>query len=183
MKKINHPRMKGLTLIELLITLVVLAIILSLAAPGFRTQILNSRTAAMGESLSNTLNFARSEALKRKARITVCGSSNGTSCNSSNWADGLLVITDNVVSDTATPPDVGEVLRVVAAFDSGANIIVSDGKNFVRYLTSGAIARLDNNPFSIRMYVDGCTGNVAQTLSISMSGSISIEKEACPAGG
>lgn len=175
--------MKGLTLIELLITLVVLAIIISLAAPGFKTQILNSKTTAMGESLSNTLGFARTEALKRKARVTVCGSTDGTSCNSSDWAKGLLVIVDNAATDTAVPPGVDETLRVIGAFDNAANITISDGKSFVRYLPSGAIARLDNNPFSIDMHMDGCVGNVARKLSISLSGSISIEKEACPTGG
>lgn len=183
MKKISHHRVSGLTLIELLITLVVLAIILALAAPSFKTQMVNSRAAATGETLANTLSFARSEALKRKARVTVCGSDNGIGCNSSNWADGVLVVLDLAVNDTAAAPVVGEVLRVVTAFDSGTNISVSNGKNFVRYLASGATARVDNNPFSVQMYVEGCTGHVAQKLSISLSGAISIEKNACPTGG
>jgi type IV fimbrial biogenesis protein FimT len=180
MKKTNRSQMEGLTLLELLITLVVLAIILSLATPGFRTQILNSQAAAMGETLGNTLGFARSEALKRKARVTVCGSSNGTSCDASDWANGLLVFVDEAATDNAASPQVGDTLRVVGAFDPGANIVVSDGKTFIRYLPSGAIARLDNNPLSIQAHTQGCTGNVARKLSISLSGSISVEREACP---
>lgn len=183
MNRISHPQVKGFTLIELLITLVVLAIIISLAAPGFRIQILNSKTTAMGETLGNTLGFARTEALKRKARVTVCGSSDGENCDSADWTKGLLVMVDKVATDTTVPPEKDEILRVVGGFDNAANITISDGKSFVRYLPSGAIARLDNNPFSIDMHMDGCTGNVARKLSISLSGSISIAKEACPTGG
>lgn len=182
MKKIIRSRMLGLTLIELLITLVVVAILLAIATPNFRTQIINNRTVAMGETLTNTLNFARTEALKRKARVTVCGSSNGTSCNTGNWTLGMIVVADGAATDTAIAPVVSEVLRVVEPFESGSSIAVSNSKTFVRYLPSGAIARIDNNPLTIQMHVAGCSGNTAQKLSISLSGSISVEKVACPTG-
>jgi len=183
MKFLRVGRQAGLTLIELLITLVVLAILLAIATPNFKTQIMNNRTVAMGETLANTLNFARTEALKRNARVTVCGSSDGATCNTGNWAQGMIVIVDKAATDIATPevPDSGALL-VVGAFDSGARITVSNAKTFVRYLSSGAIARIDNNPLIIQMHVDGCSGNTAQKLSISLSGSISIEKTACISG-
>lgn len=182
MRKVIRSRMLGLTLIELMITLVVVAVLLAIATPNFRTQIINSRTVAMGETLTNTLNFARTEALKRKARVTVCGSTDGASCDTGNWTLGMMVIVDDAATDTTTTPSVNEVLRVVEAFDSGSSITVSNSRTFVRYLSSGAIARIGNNPLTIQMHVEGCSGNTAQRLSISLSGSISSEKTACPAG-
>lgn len=183
MRKINPLRSKGLTLIELMITLAVAAIILALAAPGFRTQILNSRTLALTETVSNTLSFARTEALARKGNVSVCGTTNASACNTSDWTQGMLVFVDTAVSDTAASPTVGQILRVVDPFDDQVSIAIANGKSFVRYTGTGALARIDNNPVSMSMHVEGCSGNRAQRLAIALSGSISISKIACPTGG
>jgi type IV fimbrial biogenesis protein FimT len=61
---------RGLTLIELMITVAVLAIGLSLAAPSFTQQIANYRLRSASESIINGLNYARAEAVRRNSPVS-----------------------------------------------------------------------------------------------------------------
>jgi type IV fimbrial biogenesis protein FimT len=61
---------RGVTLIELMITVAVLAIGLSLAAPAFTQQIANYRLRTASESIINGLNYARAEAVRRNSAVS-----------------------------------------------------------------------------------------------------------------
>lgn len=69
----------GLTLIELMITVAVLAVGLSLAAPSLNQQIANYRLRSASESILNGLNYARAEAVRRNAPVsfTLVGGGSG----------------------------------------------------------------------------------------------------------
>jgi type IV fimbrial biogenesis protein FimT len=60
---------RGVTLIELMITVAVLAVGLSLAAPSFREQIANWRVRGAAESVLHGLNYARTEAVRRNSAV------------------------------------------------------------------------------------------------------------------
>lgn len=81
MKKIN-----GLTLIELLVTIAVLAITLSIALPSYKAVTDNMAISNVNQQLESSLRFARSEAMKRHQNITVTRKSN-------NWKNGWEVKT------------------------------------------------------------------------------------------
>ena len=81
---LNTPRcsgMRGVTLIELMITVAVLAIGLSLAAPSFTQQIANYRLRTATESIINGLNYARAEAVRRNSPVSFTLDASG-----SGWA-------------------------------------------------------------------------------------------------
>lgn len=59
----------GVTLVELVIALAILAIIATLALPSFQTMIQNQRLRTATESLLNGLQLARAEAIRRNARV------------------------------------------------------------------------------------------------------------------
>jgi len=109
--------MDGLTLIELLITLSIAAILLTTAAPSFTDIIKNNRMTTQLNELVAGLNVARSEAIKRANFVTVCMSSDYTNCNG-NWSDGWIVFpdfnNDGVVSAGET------VFRVYVASSTAA---------------------------------------------------------------
>jgi type IV fimbrial biogenesis protein FimT len=80
----------GFTLVELMITVAVASVVLALAVPNFRNAIQNNKFVANSNQLASAFKYARSEAIKRRTQVKVCGL-NGTKndCASpevTNWA-------------------------------------------------------------------------------------------------
>jgi len=112
----------GFTLIELMVTIGVLAIMMSIAIPNYQNMVHGNRMAAQANQVITALNYARSEAVKRGATATVCSTSGGTACaGSKNWATGWMVFAD---ADGDGTVDAGEsVLRVWPALNTGNTLV------------------------------------------------------------
>jgi type IV fimbrial biogenesis protein FimT len=81
----NSMYEQGFTLIELMVTLVILAIFISLAAPSFVTMINNNRATGATNDLVASFQLARTEAIKRHGIVLI------RSKNGSDWSDGYRV--------------------------------------------------------------------------------------------
>lgn len=125
----------GFTLIELMITLSIAAILLGVAVPNFITFIQNNRLASQANDLVTMLNYARSEAVKRNQRITVCSRTDDTTCSgTTNWDNGLLVFADNNGDGVV---DGGEdILQVRQGLESG-NTLRAGARTRVTYQSNG----------------------------------------------
>lgn len=76
----HHTRIRrpsGFTLIELMVTLAVAAILLAIAVPSFRDMLERNRVAAQSNELLGGLQTARSEAIRKNATHRFCSSANG----------------------------------------------------------------------------------------------------------
>lgn len=93
MKNSTQNRTRGFTLIELMVTVAVLAVMASLAAPSFRELLAAQRVRATGYNIVGDLVLARSEAVKRGENVTVTPVStewiNGWSVNVASTAEVL----------------------------------------------------------------------------------------------
>lgn len=92
----HHPA-RGLTLVELLMGLVVLAILLAIAVPSFQAQMaasqLNSATSALMGSLMQT----RAQAIRLGQRVTLCRSNDQANCDNDRtrgWETGWIIFAD-----------------------------------------------------------------------------------------
>lgn len=81
---------RGFSLIELIITVTILAIGLALATPMFRSVIRNSAVSSQTNNLVTALAMARSEAVRRGLQVAVVGAGGG-----SDWSGGWSVIADS----------------------------------------------------------------------------------------
>lgn len=80
----------GFTMIELMITIALVAIVLSLAYPSFVSVINSNRLAGASNDLIGDLQYARSEAIRRNTRVSVCASSDGGTCSGGDWSDWVV---------------------------------------------------------------------------------------------
>lgn len=90
-------------------TIAVAAILVGIAVPSLTTFIQNSRQASEADSLINSLDYARSEAVKRDANVEVCAAVNGACSGSTAWDTGWVVET------TGAGPTVLEVTPQLGA--------------------------------------------------------------------
>jgi type IV fimbrial biogenesis protein FimT len=92
-------RMHGFTLLELMVVLVLAGIILGLGIPAMGDFIRNARITAAANDVMAALHFARSEAIKRRAPVTVCTSTNALDvepdCAASPTLAGWIVFVDD----------------------------------------------------------------------------------------
>ena len=161
----------GFTLVELMITLVLVAILATIGVPSFMSLIANNRLTTQANELVSSLNLARSEAIKRNTRVTVCRSSTGTSCGGT-WSNGWIVFVD---AGTAGSVDAGdEILRVRNGVTSGMNLTAGT-VNAVQFQTLGLSTQTD-----FILAVTNCTGDNKRLINVATSGRVSTTKASCP---
>ncbi|MES2673270.1 MAG: GspH/FimT family pseudopilin [Pseudomonadota bacterium] len=178
-------KQNGFTLIELMVTLAVLAIVIAVGIPSFSRQINNNRSLTLGNDLVAALNFARLEAVKRGKRVSICPSTDGATClTSADWAKGWMVFEDGATSDGAaldikTPLKQWSDMNAKAVISATASAAI----DYVRFTGIGMLARTSNTDVSPRVFVvhaTGCSGNSKSTITVGLAGMNSSTKTACP---
>lgn len=86
---------RGFTLIEVMVAVMILAILVTIAVPSFNNASLSSKLGGFANDLVASAQLARSEAIKRNVNVTLCASSDGTTCDAPDgWEAGWIVIVD-----------------------------------------------------------------------------------------
>lgn len=101
----------GFSLIELMITVLVLAIVVAIGSPNFTSTIQNNRLTGQINSMNGALSFVRTEAVKLNQNVTICASSDQSTCNGSGaWNSGWIIFVDDNSSGSLDGGE--EILRV-----------------------------------------------------------------------
>ena len=106
----------GFTLLELLITVSITAIVVAMAAPSFTDVLDDNILLTQTNQFATAINVARSEAVKRNSRVLICKRA-GNQCatsNAANWEDGWIIFADdndNNIVDTGEEISILDPLR------------------------------------------------------------------------
>ena len=182
----------GFTLVELLITIVVLTIILATGVPSLMNFVKNNRMTAQANDLIIAVQVARSEGVKRGSGATICASTNQSTCNVSNkdWKDGWIVFSDlnqNGAPDVGTSaclPTEDCMLRTSTGL-SGASSMTSTVDR-IRYLPTGMPAPTDLplvgsvRQASFTLKASNCKQNQARNITVTQQGHTIVSSIACP---
>lgn len=133
----------GFTLVELMITMAVVAIVLTVGVPGFQDMIRENRLRTQAHTFLTALSLTRSEAIKRGVRVTLCKSSDGQNCidNDKGYEQGWIVFADPSNPPGATVPtvDPGDIVIRVYGTLSGGLVLTGNStvKSYVSYAANG----------------------------------------------
>ncbi len=172
-------RKSGFTLIELMITVALAAIVMTIGIPSFRTAILNnSRTAQVNEFIG-VLNLARSEATKRGMRVTICRRLNDTTCatdTTSIWENGWIAFVDQNQDGVI---DAGEeILKVYGAIPN--DFTLRTGGTFtqsIAYLPNGVSTGNNNFGTGTFRLCDSRGVDQARFIAISITGRVRVREK------
>ncbi len=169
--KASNPRGRaaransGFSLIELLITISVAAILLTIAVPAFQNFLRNDRQWTTANALVMSLNAARSEAIKQDTAVSVCPTANGTSCSAASpWSQGWIVLSS---APGATPA------LTVPTLAAGTTLTEASGLTAVTFLSTGMVSAqaaftlCDARGATQARYVQvGPTGSIASSSNV-----------------
>jgi|SRR5579864_1460588 len=162
---------KGFTLVEVLVTLTIAAILVSIALPGMRTMVQNDRQMTQTNTLVMALNAARSEARKQDVTVNVCPSTDGLTCNTNNWASGWIAISTAPAAGFAAPIIVSPALpagTTLSARSSANGVPGGAAINIVTFLPNG-MAQMDGAPFLYAEFTMCDSRGAAQAHSVELS--------------
>jgi type IV fimbrial biogenesis protein FimT len=168
---------RGFTLIELMVTVVLLAILFSLAVPAFTGMVRNSQVRSVAESLQNGLRLAQAEAVRRNRQTVFTLTNAEPSVNSAAVANGRNWAIHTVPRATETAAS-HEFIQGGALSDTAGNVTISNAPTAVCFnsagrvvdnadpAVSGAVCAVTATPMQYDLAVTGADRPLRVTLAI-----------------
>jgi type IV fimbrial biogenesis protein FimT len=174
--RICKHRYRGVTLLELVVVMSIVAILLSIAIPSYKYVTNSNRIAAEGNGLLGDLQYARAEAIKEGQSVTVCIAavtpSNTCATASNSWASGWIIFSDVNGNAAVDPGDI--VLRSSPAFTGTDTFTASGTTGAFTFNREGFAAGLTATV--VTLHAVPTNNQSTRCLSVSAVGMMAITK-------
>ncbi len=183
----SRQRRLGFTLVEMMVTVGVGAIMMAVAVPQLRTLVASNKITTEANRIVAGFNYARTEAVRRNQPVYICSANLNTNsmsisgCLSQqtsskyNWGYGQLVYADNITTGTMGSYDSGEAIKSFSFYGemnnaSAINLVMSTSPvASVNQLAFGSDGRLlDGN--SRKLLLQDTSNNLCRVILVSGSG-------------
>ncbi len=141
----SMQKLRGFTLIEVLVTIAIVAILIRLAAPSFKSMIQSNTMSSNVNSFLADMRYARSEAIKRGGDLIMCRSDapeaaspacgTGSGPGGNGWVSGWFIFHDLNKNDTWNSGE--PILRVQAPITAMDSITASSTTNLIKFKATG----------------------------------------------
>src|SRR5450830_1661020 len=160
-------RSAGLTAIELMMVMAIAAVLIAIVVPSFRSAVQTATTTREINAFVGDLGFARAEAIKEGVPMTMCASTNGTTCSgANNWQTGWIIYPNpGLTSKTIVP------LRKQGAFTSTDTFKADNANTFaINFSIEGFTMSLLANPVTFILQTAPVTASLTKCVAINIAG-------------
>lgn len=162
---------QGFTLIELMVVMVVIGVLVTVGIPSFRTLMANNQVNNAANELLYAIQLARSEAIERNQMVSLCPSSDKTSCTANgNWHVGWIIFLDNAANGVRDSSE--EIIRVQDALDS---TVTMTGPTSIQFATGGYLEPVATKTISAS--ATGSTNN--KWVCLTAIGKAGVQSSTC----
>ncbi|MHB8949299.1 MAG: GspH/FimT family pseudopilin [Rhodoferax sp.] len=183
----------GFSLIELLVVIAIAAILGSLAVPSFQGLIASSNLTSATNDLMATLARAKSDAIRRGKRVTVCMSADGAACTTTGtWTQGWIMFNDDSHPDgAAAVENTTDITAITAALTNNIVVKAKSSQTYFSFSGDGQAKLMNGGSGAGRIRVCSTSSALtndtrAREIVINWVGRVNLEKPTgiaatCPA--
>ena len=172
----------GFSLIELLMTITVAAILLAIAVPGFKYVTTANRASSEINALLGDMQMGRGEAMKEGQFVTICASTDGATCAGiTAWNSGWIVFSG---VPPFTPGD--PIVKIQRPFSSADSLVSDHGITAITFNREGIAWNLGQGfTFTLQdstanpAYTRCLSGTIVGALSTQIGGNTTAENNPC----
>jgi type IV fimbrial biogenesis protein FimT len=172
--QVNDTNNKGFTLLELLVTVSITAILLAVGVPSYVTFIDNNRVTSQANNLLYGFNMARSEAIKRGAEVRL------VSVTGSDWSGGWNLVADT--NNDSDYVDAADILMQWEALNGDGSLAIaatnSPTDTYVAFSSRGSLSP-SNASFILTLEPGDCDAIDSRIISLQPSGRGAISHGVC----
>lgn len=163
----------GFTIVEIMITISILAILTALAMPSLVQFMARNELVGTSNALISGINLARTEAVTRSTAVGICPSTNGNTCAGGAWESGFLVFVDDDNNSSFNGGE--ELIRAESGFTNPAITIAGTAgvDNGITFTADGILAAVGGGG-TIDLTHD--TTSIGIRITVNTGGQISSEK-------
>lgn len=158
--------------------LVIVVILISIGMPSYHYITLNNRLATESDALLGDLQYARAEAIREGQQVTICVSSNGSSCDTAtspaSWQEGWIIFSNpnNVTTVDAADP----LMRADKGFSGNGDTFqpINNPTIYAINFSGNGFANLGVASMQITLRVASGASSYSRCLLISQAGMMSV---------